>query len=158
VEGSYCLAMAMGREIFGFPKKIGPIQFNRTGEEIQGWAEPHGVRLLQLKARACGSFNSPHAVIQADGEHVGTEHALGLSVLVDGDKGAAIAGLRLGWGADAVVFFGDDTTDEDVFATLGEGDVGVKVGDGPTLAGYRVSDPAEVGEHRQRCMLHERQH
>ena len=67
-------------------------------------------------------------------------------VLVDGDKGAAIAGLRLGWGADAVVFFGDDTTDEDVFATLGEGDVGVKVGDGPTLAGYRVADPAEVGE------------
>lgn len=67
-------------------------------------------------------------------------------VLTDGDKGAAIAALRDRWDADAVVFFGDDTTDEDVFAALGEGDIGVKVGGGPTLAGYRVADPREVGE------------
>lgn len=30
--------------------------------------------------------------------------------------------------ADGVVFFGDDVTDEDVFAVLRAGDIGVKVG------------------------------
>jgi trehalose 6-phosphate phosphatase len=29
---------------------------------------------------------------------------------------------------------------------LGDDDVGVKVGDGPTLARYRVADPVEVGQ------------
>jgi trehalose 6-phosphate phosphatase len=67
-------------------------------------------------------------------------------VLADGDKGSAIASLRDRWGADAVVFFGDDTTDEDVFAVMGDADVGVKVGEGPTLAAYRVADPHGVAE------------
>ncbi|AKE40763.1 Trehalose-phosphate phosphatase [Corynebacterium kutscheri] len=42
---------------------------------------------------------------------------------------------------DAIVFLGDDTTDEDGFAVLNrELDLGVKVGDGETLAGHRVAD------------------
>ena len=63
-----------------------------------------------------------------------------------GDKGSAIAGMREQWTADAVVFFGDDVTDESVFTILGADDVGVKVGPGPTVAGYRVADPVDVGE------------
>jgi len=66
-------------------------------------------------------------------------------VLGEGDKGTAIDAVRRVTDADCVVFFGDDTTDEDVFATLGTSDVGVKVGDGPTRAGHRVTDPIEVG-------------
>lgn len=46
--------------------------------------------------------------------------------------------------ADAVVFFGDDSTDENAFAVLGPGDVGVKVGEGDTCAGHRVADIDEV--------------
>ena len=66
-------------------------------------------------------------------------------VVGHGNKGMAIDALRAQWSADCVVFFGDDTTDEDVFAMLREGDVGVKVGDGTTLATHRVADPAAVG-------------
>jgi trehalose 6-phosphate phosphatase len=61
-------------------------------------------------------------------------------IMAEGDKGSAIETFRQRCAADAVVFFGDDTTDEDVFRTLQGIDVGVKVGPGPTAATYRVDD------------------
>ena len=57
-------------------------------------------------------------------------------------KGSAIDTLRSRLGADAVLFAGDDVTDETGFARLRDGDVGVKVGDGDTAAAFRVADPA----------------
>jgi trehalose 6-phosphate phosphatase len=46
---------------------------------------------------------------------------------------------------DTPVFYaGDDVTDEDIFADLRPGDLGCKVGDGPTVAAYRVPDPDAV--------------
>ncbi len=65
-------------------------------------------------------------------------------VVGDADKGTAVAALRERLGGPPLVFFGDDTTDEDVFGSLGPGDVGVKVGPGPTAARYRVADPEAV--------------
>lgn len=67
-------------------------------------------------------------------------------VLAEGDKGTAIEAFRSQHGADAVVFFGDDTTDEDVFVKLHGIDVGVKVGEGRTAAAFRIDDPGSVGE------------
>lgn len=55
----------------------------------------------------------------------------------DRDKGDAIRDLA---GTAAVIYIGDDTTDETVFTLLGPGDVGVKVGSGPTAASHRVED------------------
>lgn len=63
-----------------------------------------------------------------------------------GDKGSAITHVRERDAFDRVVFFGDDVTDEDVFAILDSQDVGVKVGPGSTQASYRVNDPLGVAE------------
>lgn len=59
----------------------------------------------------------------------------------DATKGDAIVRLREATGADAVLYAGDDVTDEDGFAALVPGDVAIKVGEGETRAGFRVADP-----------------
>jgi len=80
----------------------------------------------------------------------GVESTAGKAVLemavVQVSKGAAIDTLRTRLGADAVLFVGDDVTDETAFARLRPGDVGVKVGEGETAAEYRVSAPEDVTE------------
>ncbi|HLU30358.1 MAG TPA: trehalose-phosphatase [Acidimicrobiia bacterium] len=62
------------------------------------------------------------------------------------DKGDVIVALRERVGADAILFLGDDVTDETVFPRLGLPDLGVKVGPEETAATARVSDPEEVAE------------
>ncbi|WP_436407434.1 bifunctional alpha,alpha-trehalose-phosphate synthase (UDP-forming)/trehalose-phosphatase [Agromyces litoreus] len=62
------------------------------------------------------------------------------------DKGEALSRLRQHAGADAVLYVGDDVTDEDAFATLESQDVGVKVGQGKTLAANRLRGPDDVAE------------
>ncbi len=59
-------------------------------------------------------------------------------------KGDAIDRLRAHVGATGVYYSGDDLTDEDAFRVLADGDVGVKVGPGETLAPFRVPSPTEV--------------
>lgn len=63
------------------------------------------------------------------------------------DKYAALQRLRRRSAATAVVFIGDDTTDEHAFArmSLVGGEVAVRVGPGETSAGVRVGDQARVG-------------
>ncbi|WP_328856851.1 trehalose-phosphatase [Williamsia herbipolensis] len=60
------------------------------------------------------------------------------------DKGQALDILRHQAGAGAAIFFGDDVTDEKAFRRLHGPDFGVKVGDGDTLATYRVTDTDQV--------------
>lgn len=61
-------------------------------------------------------------------------------------KDTAVAELRRRTGATAVLFAGDDVTDEDALATLHPGDLGVHVGTGPTDATVTVPDiPAMAG-------------
>jgi trehalose 6-phosphate phosphatase len=63
-------------------------------------------------------------------------------------KGIALQQLRDLCDAQAVLYVGDDVTDERAFEVLrpDEGDIGVKVGDGETAAAYRLAGPADVLE------------
>ncbi|MGZ6780289.1 MAG: trehalose-phosphatase [Mycobacterium sp.] len=64
--------------------------------------------------------------------------------VISTDKGEAVDILRERHDASAVVFLGDDVTDEKAFRRLRERDVGIKVGPGDTLARYRVESPDHV--------------
>jgi trehalose 6-phosphate phosphatase len=64
--------------------------------------------------------------------------------VTDADKGSAVRRLATELGAAAVLYLGDDVTDEDAFRALGPDDVTVKVGEGETAARYRVADPGAV--------------
>ncbi|WP_153038784.1 hypothetical protein [Rathayibacter tanaceti] len=43
-----------------------------------------------------------------------------------------------------MLYAGDDVTDEDAFAVLGPGDLGIKSGEGTTAAAFRVRGPEQV--------------
>jgi acetoacetate decarboxylase len=68
-EGAYCLAMPvtsdmaliLGREVFGYPKKIAEIGMKRDGQVVEGWTERHGTRFFEIKARLTGQFNDDQA-------------------------------------------------------------------------------------------------
>lgn len=64
-EGAFCLAMPvtddialiLGREVFGYPKKMAEISFERDGNNVRGWTERHGIRFFEVKAKLTGKFN-----------------------------------------------------------------------------------------------------
>ncbi len=60
-------------------------------------------------------------------------------------KDSAVAELRRRTDATAVLFAGDDVTDEDALTSLAPGDLGVHVGIGPTAASVLVPDIPALG-------------
>jgi len=62
--GSYCLSMPIdsearnynGRDIFGFPKRLAAIGFQREGDRAQGWVERHGIRFVELTVTAAAEL------------------------------------------------------------------------------------------------------
>ncbi|EHB57766.1 trehalose-phosphatase [Mycolicibacterium rhodesiae JS60] len=76
--------------------------------------------------------------------HVTEGKAVREFAVIDTNKGSALDQLRQACDASAVVFFGDDVTDEKAFSRLTDGDIGVKVGPGETLARFRVDSPDDV--------------
>ncbi|MFC0316638.1 trehalose-phosphatase [Gordonia phosphorivorans] len=73
------------------------------------------------------------------GVHVTEGKAVVELAVIETSKGLALDRLRDQFGADAVLYLGDDVTDEKAFAHLHRGtDVGIKVGTGVTGAQFRV--------------------
>lgn len=64
--------------------------------------------------------------------------------VVETSKGFALDRLRSQVGATALLYLGDDVTDEDAFHTLTGPDVGVKVGPEASAAEFHISDAVEV--------------
>jgi trehalose 6-phosphate phosphatase len=84
------------------------------------------------------------AAASVPGAHVRRGHRIVELAVREASKAAAIAEMRSEVGAAAVSFIGDDITDEDVFAALGPGDLGVRVGAGRTSARRRLRHPGDV--------------
>lgn len=66
--------------------------------------------------------------------------------LFPGGKGDAVRALQARWNVTGTLFIGDDDTDESGFAALGTHDMAVKVGDGASLAPWRLEGPRAVVE------------
>ncbi len=95
--------------------------------------------VAEAAARAAEEVAARHEEVSALAGKAVVELAV-----VRADKGSALRDLADELGADAVVYLGDDVTDEHAFEVLGEDDVTVKVGDGETAARYRLDDAAAV--------------
>ena len=68
-EGFYCLsmpvtndmAMAGGREIWGYLKKLANIEIQREGDRLEGSTERHGIQFMKVKANLTGKINDNSA-------------------------------------------------------------------------------------------------
>jgi len=75
---------------------------------------------------------------------VRTGHGIVECSIQDATKGDGIDEIRRRLRPSAVLFAGDDRTDEDGFAVLGAQDVGIRVGGGETIAPFRLADANAV--------------
>jgi len=117
------------------------------------WVEhkPAGVALHTRRLTSPEGTALQHvARDRVEAELIGITVRTGKSVLEfavrDSDKGESLSRLRQHVGATAAIYIGDDVTDEDAFAALDSEDVGVKVGQGKSIATYRVRSPEDVAE------------
>ena len=90
------------------------------------------------------------AAMALSSRHTGVHVIPGKQVVeltvVETDKGQALRALAVARAVEATAYFGDDVTDERAFAALAphSGDVTVKVGEGNTLAAYRLETVEDV--------------
>jgi trehalose 6-phosphate phosphatase len=115
------------------------------------WIEPKtfgfGVHTRRATAAAAAEANRlVDEIVAAEAPHWRrrTGHNIVEFAFRHEGKDSAIAELRERVGASAVLFAGDDVTDEDALASLGEEDLGVRVGEGQTSATVRVADIAAL--------------
>ena len=109
--------------------------------------KPAGVVLHTRRAardHAAAAAAAALAVANQPGSHLTQGKEVVEVSVVEAGKGVALDQLRSSLGARGVLYAGDDVTDENAFAALRPGDVGIKVGDGETAAAHRLPDPTAV--------------
>lgn len=126
----------------------------RLAEDVEGaWIEPKkfGFALhtrLAVPSRATALQQAIDQLVAARAPH--WRRRLGHDILEFSDrhdgKDGAVARLRELTGATAVLFAGDDVTDEDAMRALEPQDVGVRVGPGPTAATVRVEGIPQLAD------------
>lgn len=70
IQGMYCLSMPvdndialiLGRETFGYPKKMANIHIKRNENEVEGWIERHGKRFFEVSANLTNKTNAKDAM------------------------------------------------------------------------------------------------
>jgi len=120
----------------------------QPGVELEG--KPAGVAVHVRNAPAEVGTRVLDAVRTGPAARPGVEAIPGKAVLdltvMSTDKGTAVDTLRERLDVDAVLFAGDDVTDETALRRMRPGDLGIKVGAGETAATHRVADPAAMTE------------
>ena len=125
--------------------ELDDIAANRPGVAVE--TKPASVALHVRNASAAdgtAALEQARVASQSWGAHATEGKSVLEFAVIHTDKGEAVDILREQTAATTVVFFGDDVTDEKAFRRMRAGDVGVKVGPGETLAGYRVESPDDV--------------
>lgn len=106
----------------------------------------HVFRLAQENPARAEELLARAAAIDPGATHMTAGKQILEFSATDVNKGTWLVGERKRVGADVTVFLGDDVTDENGFRVLEGSDVGVKVGEGETLAGVRVAGIEEVSD------------
>ena len=130
------------------------MQAEAATEHLDGvWIEPKtfglGVHTRRAEPADADEANRlVDAIVQADAPHWRrrTGHNIVEYAFRHEGKDSAISELRLRTRATAALFAGDDVTDEDALKSLAPGDLGVRVGAGPTAATICVPDIASLAE------------
>ncbi|MFV0306808.1 MAG: trehalose-phosphatase [Desertimonas sp.] len=96
------------------------------------------------EAAARASEQARRRATDVTGAHVKPGKAVLELLARETSKATAMTTLRTELGAASIVFVGDDHTDEEVFASMRPGDLGVRVGPGTTAAQRRLAGPDDV--------------
>ena len=174
LDGPVALIGSHGGEIGGARHRqpLTPVQadlLRSLHAELAAVAEAHPGSRLEAKPLAValhtrGLPEATAAAAAAAAQEVGrrqgvtTKHGKCVVELAvsAADKGSAVVGLAEAVGAEAIAYVGDDITDEDVFDRLSPGDVGIRVGPGPSAATHRLPDEDAVAELLVRLVAHVR--
>jgi trehalose 6-phosphate phosphatase len=121
---------------------------NQAGDGAWVEVKPAGVVLHVREAppdRSAASVAELHRrAADVTGAHVLPGHGVVELLARATSKADAMASLQAEVHAGGVVFVGDDRTDEEVFAALGDEGCSIRVGPGPTCARFRLAGPPEV--------------
>jgi trehalose-phosphatase len=138
-------AAALLKRLIGELEQIST-QYEGTHVEVK----PTGVVLHTRRAKRAVAAKATQKALDGPATWPGVHLTEGKEVVeltvVPVTKGTALRELRAITGADAVLYAGDDVTDERAFAVLDgdAGDVSVRVGSGETAADHRLGSPDEV--------------
>ncbi len=125
--------------------RLEQIAADRPGARVEH--KPTGVVLHTRRAGRADAAAATELALAAAEEvsgHVTPGKDVVEVAFVETGKGVALQRLRAETGVEAVLYAGDDVTDENAFAVLRDGDLSIKVGDGDTRASHRVAGPADV--------------
>ena len=125
------------------------LELRRAHPDVVIELKPLGAA-VHLRGRPADQREAVSAWVRDTSARLGIEPVEGRDVfdltVIPGSKGHALTALRERLGASAVLYIGDDVSDEAAIATLRDGDLGLRVGeDGDTSASARLADPHTVG-------------
>jgi trehalose-phosphatase len=127
-------------------KAVEEIVSNRPGVRLE--AKPASIAVHTRTASRDDSAAVRAALEEGPANWAGVHVTHGKEVvellILPTHKGTAVDALRMQLSASAVLFLGDDVTDENAFAHLHGPDLGVKIGPGETRAHHRVDEPIDA--------------